>query len=123
MTELGSAWEKVASATGTPRAQGAQVDMGALPKAMVVTSSAARCSWGLGVEFESAWSRRVTVDIDGVPISFISRDDLISNKLAVGRPQDLRDVRALQRVAAAGPRGPVAAPRGRAKATAKPRKR
>lgn len=76
-----------------------------------------------GVEFEPAWSRRVTADMDGVPVCFISRDDLISNKRAVGRPQDLRDVRALQRAAAAEQHGPVVAPRRRAKTPAKARKR
>jgi hypothetical protein len=39
--DLGSAWEKVAKATGTPLSQGVQVDAGALAKAMIVTASAA----------------------------------------------------------------------------------
>jgi hypothetical protein len=33
-------------------------------------------------------------------VNFIAREDLIANKKAVGRPQDLRDVRALERAAA-----------------------
>jgi hypothetical protein len=35
---------------------------------------------------------------------FISRDDLLVNKRAVGRTQDLRDVRAIERAAGAEPR-------------------
>ena len=33
----------------------------------------------------------VEVDFDGLPVSFISRQDLIASKLASGRPQDLLD--------------------------------
>ena len=39
--DLGAAWQKVAKVTGTPAAQVAQLDVGALAKAMVVTASAA----------------------------------------------------------------------------------
>ena len=49
-----------------------------------------------GVEFESAWSRRITMELQGVQVPVIGKDDLILNKLAVGRPQDRRDVRSLQ---------------------------
>jgi hypothetical protein len=50
-----------------------------------------------GVEFEAAWPRREEYDLDGVRCHVISRDDLIANKRAAGRPQDLADVRALER--------------------------
>jgi hypothetical protein len=49
-----------------------------------------------GVEFDAAWERRVGVDIDGRTVPFISRDDLITNKLAAARPQDLVDVARLR---------------------------
>jgi hypothetical protein len=52
-----------------------------------------------GVKFTDAWSKRVITDFDGVPASVISRNDLIANKRAVGRPQDLIDADSL---AAAG---------------------
>jgi hypothetical protein len=52
-----------------------------------------------GVEFGPAWQRRVIIETAGVPIYFIGRDDLIANKRIVGRPQDRRDVRALERAA------------------------
>jgi len=49
-----------------------------------------------GLEFESAWQRRVEVDFEGVPVPFISKQDLITSKLAVGRPQALLDADALK---------------------------
>ncbi len=50
-----------------------------------------------GVEFESAWPRRVTVAIDdALTVNFISRDNLLVAKMAAGRPQDLADVDALR---------------------------
>lgn len=45
-----------------------------------------------GVRFADAWPNRVESAFDGVPASVISREDLIANKLATGRPQDLLDV-------------------------------
>ena len=50
-----------------------------------------------GVEFEAAWPRREEHVLDGVRCNVISRDDLLANKRAAGRPQDLADVRALER--------------------------
>lgn len=44
-----------------------------------------------GLQFEDAWDRRTEVDFDGLPVSFISRQDLITSKRASGRPQDLID--------------------------------
>ena len=49
------------------------------------------------VEFEPAWSRKCPWEYGGVPIHVLSRDDLIVNKRAVGRPQDLIDVDTLER--------------------------
>lgn len=49
-----------------------------------------------GVDFESSWERRNTRMIEGLPIHFISREDLVSAKLAAGRDQDLKDVEAIQ---------------------------
>ena len=48
-----------------------------------------------GVDFDQAWSRRMTVELGGAAISVIGKADLILNKRTVGRPQALRDVRAL----------------------------
>jgi len=51
-----------------------------------------------GLEFEPAWDRRVEVDFDGLRVTFISREDLITAKLASGRAQDLIDADALSQV-------------------------
>ncbi len=48
-----------------------------------------------GVEFEAAWARRTVLSWDGLSVPVISRDDLIANKQAVGRPQDIADVATL----------------------------
>lgn len=50
-----------------------------------------------GVDFEEAWARRNSVELDGLAVNFISRTDLIVSKLASGRPQDLADVESLRR--------------------------
>lgn len=42
-----------------------------------------------GVDFDAAWERRVEVDLGGVIVPFIGGDDLIANKRATGRPQDV----------------------------------
>ena len=55
-----------------------------------------------GVEFERAWLNRVETTIDpdsGLKAFFISGEDLITNKLASGRPQDLADIAALRKAA------------------------
>ena len=53
-----------------------------------------------GVEFNAAWEGRIEDVIDatrGLKANFISRDDLMTAKLASGRPQDLADVDALRK--------------------------
>jgi hypothetical protein len=45
-----------------------------------------------GVGFEAAWRERVTISVEGIEVPTISRDNLIANKRATGRPQDLADV-------------------------------
>jgi hypothetical protein len=49
------------------------------------------------LSFDAAWPRRVTSVVEGMPLSFLSRDDLIANKRALGRPRDLADVEELER--------------------------
>lgn len=44
---------------------------------------------------ESAHARRVDAEWDGVKVSVIGRDDLITAKRAAGRPQDLVDAASL----------------------------
>lgn len=58
-----------------------------------------------GVTFDEAWPNRIEGRIDGeVPASVISREDLIRNKLASGREQDLLDVKVLRKAEHATPR-------------------
>jgi hypothetical protein len=45
-----------------------------------------------GVRFETAWRNRVRVDLESVTANVIARRDLIRNKRASGRPQDLLDL-------------------------------
>ncbi|NLY01374.1 MAG: hypothetical protein GXY83_35230 [Rhodopirellula sp.] len=45
-----------------------------------------------GVDFEDAWSERHTTIIDGLQLHFLSRQHLIVNKRAAGRPKDLADL-------------------------------
>lgn len=47
------------------------------------------------VDFEEAWPRRLVVELNGVSVPVLGKDDLVRNKQAVGRPQDRRDVRLL----------------------------
>ena len=44
-----------------------------------------------GLQFAEAWERKVEIKFDNLPVIFISREDLITAKLASGRPQDLLD--------------------------------
>ena len=48
------------------------------------------------VEFSAAWSRRIQGDYGDCSIAIIAREDLIANKRALGRPQDLLDIEALE---------------------------
>jgi len=51
-----------------------------------------------GVTFEEAWEKRVSATIEGdTPISVISREHLVQNKRAAGRPRDLLDVKEIEK--------------------------
>jgi hypothetical protein len=55
-----------------------------------------------GVPFDQAWETSETALVDeAVPVRYISSDNLIANKLAAGRPQDLVDVEKLRHAAEA----------------------
>jgi hypothetical protein len=45
-----------------------------------------------GVDFARAGERQVLIEVDGQSIPIISREDLVTNKRAAGRPQDVADV-------------------------------
>jgi hypothetical protein len=46
-----------------------------------------------GVEFPDAWRKRVASTFFGVPVNFISLEDLVANKQALGRSSDLKDLK------------------------------
>jgi hypothetical protein len=51
-----------------------------------------------GVEFESCYSNKLTIEFEGVTIPFISLNDLIKNKQTSGRLQDLADAEKLEKL-------------------------
>ncbi len=50
-----------------------------------------------GVGFDEAWPNRVSSSYGDQAITVIGRDDLIRNKHATGRPQDLADLALIER--------------------------
>lgn len=50
-----------------------------------------------GVTNANAFAGKVAADIDGVPVFILGKKELIQNKRAVGRPQDLADLAELER--------------------------
>ena len=50
-----------------------------------------------GIDFYESYQRRELIDVEGIEISLISKDDLIKNKLASGRAQDIADAEKLSR--------------------------
>ncbi len=48
-----------------------------------------------GIKFEQAYANRAAINLEGMQIPVISLDDLIINKRASGRLQDLADVERL----------------------------
>jgi hypothetical protein len=49
-----------------------------------------------GVSFADAWSGRVSGHFGAVPVFYIGKAELVRNKRATGRAQDLADVAALE---------------------------
>lgn len=70
--------------------EGAIVQLGYPPNRIdIVTGISA-------VTFSDAWKGRVAGTLDGLPVCFIGRDQLLKNRRAGGRPKDLADVDALE---------------------------
>lgn len=49
-----------------------------------------------GVTTDEALASKVSADLDGIPVFILAKDALIRNKRAVGRPQDIADLEALE---------------------------
>ena len=45
-----------------------------------------------GVSWEQAWPRRLTVQIEGLEVAVLGREDLVANKRAAGRARDRADL-------------------------------
>lgn len=57
-----------------------------------------------GLEFDAAYSRRLVVSHEGMDVPFLSLEDILVNKEAAGRPQDLLDANAIRRKLGRGAR-------------------
>ncbi len=63
--------------------------IGVVPRRIDLRTSVA------GVTFDEAWENRGLVDIEGMGVPVLGRDDLIRNKRTVGRSRDLADIEEL----------------------------
>lgn len=52
-----------------------------------------------GVSWKQAWGGHIEVEVDGLTLPVIGREELIANKRAAGRPKDLLDLALLARTA------------------------
>jgi hypothetical protein len=50
-----------------------------------------------GIDIKECYRRRMTINVEGTEIPVISREDLIKNKRATGRTQDLADAQTLEK--------------------------
>jgi len=55
-------------------------------------------NWLSGVTFEEAWESKVSGEIDGINVFYLSKDHLIKNKSMSGRPKDLIDLEVLKKI-------------------------
>jgi predicted nucleotidyltransferase len=51
-----------------------------------------------GVDFTEAYPNKLIIDIDGLPVNYIGLDDLIKNKQASARNQDIADINELKKL-------------------------
>lgn len=59
------------------------------------------------IDFASAYDRRVIIRKGALELPFIGLDDLLTNKRAAGRPQDLADVKKLESPESRQPKKPT----------------
>jgi len=72
--------------------QGKVIRMGVSPVMIELINSIS------GVSFETAWKNKVQGPYGNSKVNFISRPDLLKNKKAWGRPQDLADLAELKKI-------------------------
>lgn len=51
-----------------------------------------------GVDFEDAWKHRLAGNIEEIPVAVLGLQELVANKRATGRPQDLADIDRLEKL-------------------------
>ena len=88
LAEFGAPLEQLAPAD--LETQGIVFQIGIAPRRIDILTSID------GVVFDDAWSRKIEVEIEGLTVPVLGRDDLIKNKRASGRPKDLADLAWLQ---------------------------
>jgi len=71
--------------------EGTTFQMGVAPNRIDILTSVE------ALEFGAAQASAVVTTYGGLPIRILSKDDLLKNKQAVGRPQDLLDVENLEK--------------------------
>ena len=49
-----------------------------------------------GVEFNSAYKNKLSVDLDSIRVNYIGLSDFIQNKQTTGRARDLADIKDIQ---------------------------
>jgi hypothetical protein len=52
-----------------------------------------------GVDFREAWKSKIDIEVEDLPLPFISKKDLIKNKESTGREKDRLDAALLKRTA------------------------
>jgi hypothetical protein len=70
--------------------EGAVVQIGVAPRRIDLLTSID------GVEFGPAWENRLEVEVEGLRLPVLGREDCIRNKRATGRPKDLADAEWLE---------------------------
>ncbi len=51
-----------------------------------------------GINFAEAYPNKLIIDVDGLPVNYIGLDDLIKNKQASARNQDIADINELNKL-------------------------
>lgn len=73
--------------------EGTAVTLGAAPNQVDLLTS-----MGGGNPLADVFARAESAAVEGIPVRFVSRDDLIAAKRAAGRPKDLIDADELERL-------------------------
>jgi hypothetical protein len=77
--------------------EGTVFQIGVAPRRIDIITTAS------GLSFEKAFSRAMTLRIEGINVPILSVADLIRNKRATGRTKDLADVEALESLTGSEP--------------------